>query len=110
MFFAELDTESAAPVGLVGAYRERVEQPHVELVSMWVAPAGRRCGTGRLLVQAVLDWAHETGADAVELSVTVGNVAAQRLYERMGFESDGGYQPLPSDPCRNELRMRRPTP
>jgi hypothetical protein len=27
------------------------------------------------------------------------------LYQRAGFALTGDYQPLPSDPCRDELRM-----
>jgi hypothetical protein len=30
-----------------------------------------------------------------------------RLYEATGFRLTGDYQPLPSDPCKDELRMRR---
>jgi hypothetical protein len=29
-----------------------------------------------------------------------------RLYEAAGFRLTGGHQPLPSDPCKDELRMR----
>lgn len=45
---------------------------------------------------------------AVELWVTRGNDAAVRLYETAGFRLTGGHQPLPSDPCKDELRMRLP--
>jgi hypothetical protein len=42
---------------------------------------------------------------AVELWVTRGNVGAENLYRVMGFVETGDYQPLPSDPCKEELRM-----
>ena len=98
-FFAEVDSETA---GLVGGYRP--EPGLVELVSMWVAPAGRRRGTGKALVDAVIAWA---GDDRLELWVTRGNDPAIALYERCGFVTTDEVQPLPSDPCKDEIRMRR---
>ena len=98
-FFAEVEGEIA---GLVGGYRP--EPGLVELVSMWVAPAGRRRGVGSVLVDAVVEWA---GDDPVELWVTRGNDPAIALYERCGFSLTDEVQPLPSDPCKDEIRMRR---
>jgi GNAT superfamily N-acetyltransferase len=94
-------------VGLVGAYRRDAAGLSVELVSMWVCPAHRRAGIAAELVDAVVRWARETGAATVELWVTRGNDAAVRLYEAAGFRPTGDHQPLPSDPCKDELRMRR---
>jgi hypothetical protein len=37
--------------------------------------------------------------------VTRGNAPAHGLYQSMGFRETGGYQPLPSDPCKDEVRM-----
>lgn len=97
-FFAEIDGEIA---GLVGGYRP--EPGMVELVSMWVAPPGRGRGAGSALVSAVVEWA---GDDRVELWVTRGNDPAISLYERCGFVTTDQVQPLPSDPCKDEIRMR----
>jgi ribosomal protein S18 acetylase RimI-like enzyme len=36
-----------------------------------------------------------------------GNDAAQQLYESMGFIVTGDHKPLPSDPCKDEVRMSR---
>lgn len=104
-FFAMVD-ESA--VGLVSAYRPDPAEPAAELVSMWVSPAHRRSGIAIELVTAVVGWARQTGMATVELWVTRGNDAAVRLYEAVGFRLTGDYQPLPSDPCKDELRMRVP--
>ena len=94
------------PIGLVGGFRaDDGASQVVELVSMWTGPAARRSGVGRHLVEAVLAWARSTTADRVELWVTRGNDAAQRLYESIGFVVTGDHQPLPSDPCRDEVRM-----
>lgn len=101
-FFAVADD---GIVGLVGAYRPLPSSSRVELVSMWTHPAARRTGVGRLLVVAVLNWASTCGAPAVDLWVTRGNVGAENLYRAMGFVDAGDRQPLPSDPCKDEVRM-----
>jgi GNAT superfamily N-acetyltransferase len=92
-------------VGIAGGYRQEIQSTEVNLVSMWTAPEVRRTGVGRLLVGAVIDWARETGASSVGLWVTRGNAPAQLLYGSMGFRETGEYQPLPSDPCADEIRM-----
>lgn len=102
-FFALLDDRI---VGLVGGFRPDHDRSVVDLVSMWTTPAARRTGAGRALVRSVLRWAHETDAAAVELWVTRENDAARRLYESLGFAETGDVRPLPSDSCRDELRMR----
>lgn len=104
-FFATVD---GRVVGLVGAYRPDRAGAVVELVSMWVAPEARGSGVARRLVDAVLDWARAGSAGAVELWVTRGNGPAIELYKGAGFRETGDHQPLPSDPCTDEVRMRRP--
>ncbi len=98
-------------VGIAGGHRsdatDATDATVVELVSMWTDPSVRRSGTGRLLVQTVIDWATTTGAEQVELWVTRGNDPAQLLYESLGFVVTGDHQPLPSDPCKDEIRMVR---
>jgi ribosomal protein S18 acetylase RimI-like enzyme len=74
---------------------------------MWVSPAQRRAGIAAKLVDAVLGWGRETDATSVYLWVTRGNDAALRLYEAAGFRATGEHQSLPSDPSKDELRMRR---
>lgn len=92
-------------VGMAGGYRPEPASALVELVSMWTHPTVRRTGIGRLLVNAVIDWARACGAREVQLWVTRGNTSAEILYRAMGFAETGDYQPLPSDPCQNEIRM-----
>ena len=105
--FLAFDGDDA--VGIVGAGRAPGgAEPVVELVSMWTAPATRRSGLGRKLVEAVFAWATEIGALSVELWVARGNGDAHRLYESMGFVVTGDHQPVPSDPCKDEVRMSRP--
>lgn len=97
------------PVGVVAATdpssggEASGDEPVVELISLWVAPAARGRGVGDVAVGGVLAWA--AGAHpgtAVVLSVRRGNDAARLLYERHGFVDDG---PSPDERC--ERRMRR---
>ena len=106
-FFATVD---GCIVGLVGASRADGDQAVVDLVSMWVAQECRGSGAARQLVDAVLDWASAGSAASVELWVTRGNDRAIGLYESAGFRETGDHQPLPSDPCKDEIRMRRRLP
>ncbi|MDE3203075.1 MAG: GNAT family N-acetyltransferase [Acidobacteriota bacterium] len=92
-------------VGLVGGYRPKPASDVIELVSMWTHPSTRRTGVGRLLVEAVIEWARAGQAQEVQLWVTRANTAAQVFYRAVGFTETGEYQPLPSDPCRDESRM-----
>ena len=67
----------------------------------------QRHGTGRALLEALLDEARSRGAGTVLLEVAVDNGPAQRLYHHYGFETvgvrRGYYQPSNTD----ALVMRR---
>lgn len=91
--------------GLAGGWRLPPSAPHVELVSLWVAPDARRSGVAHALVEAVLYWAVSVQATEVSLWATEGNVGALTFYEAMGFEPTGATQPLPSDPSRREIKL-----
>ena len=104
MFFAVVGDQI---LGLAGGYRPEPFDGAVELVSMWVRPDARGAGIAQRLVDAVVDWAAGAGAAAVELCVTEGNQPADALYQRAGFRATGSCQPLPSDPSKVEVRMRR---
>ncbi|HET6918090.1 MAG TPA: GNAT family N-acetyltransferase [Jiangellaceae bacterium] len=92
------------PAGIAGGHVE--EAGHVEVVSMWVVPSARGRGVGDALVDEVLRWARELDVREVRLWVTRGNVVAERLYQRHGFERNGDVKPLPSNPCVDEVGMR----
>ena len=94
-FFAEVDGQVR---GLVGGHRPG----DAELVSMWVDPEARGSAVAVALVDAVIAWAE----GPVELWVTQGNDRAIAFYRRVGFVETDDHQPLPSDPCKNEVRMR----
>jgi GNAT superfamily N-acetyltransferase len=90
--------------GMVGAWKAE-DQPAVELYSMWVRPGWRGRGIGDLLVGEVLDWAAGEGHQRVDLWVAEGNVAAERLYRRHGFQMTDERQPHPGYPGVFERAM-----
>jgi GNAT superfamily N-acetyltransferase len=69
--------------------------------SMWVEPAYRHLGVGRLLLSAVVDWASRCGSTRVRLAVADGNEQARRLYQVYGFVPTGEQEPLRWDPSRH---------
>lgn len=96
-------------VGLAGGYDDDLGADK-QLISMWVAPSHRGKGIATELIDAVLAWAGGAGARTVGLWVTRGNDRALRFYEKAGFRVTGDVQPLPSDPCKEEIRMIRDVP
>lgn len=79
----------AGAAGLSRETRERTQHKAL-LFGMYVPQQHRRLGLGRALVQAVLaDAAAWPGLRVVQLTVTDGNAAAQRLYEACGFQVFG---------------------
>jgi ribosomal protein S18 acetylase RimI-like enzyme len=64
------------------------------LYAMWVAPAARGSGAGRALLEAVITWATDRGAQRLSTSVAEGNAAAAALYARAGFADTGRREPL----------------
>jgi GNAT superfamily N-acetyltransferase len=61
---------------------------------MWVAPAARRRGIGRALLDAAESWGRNEGCITAYLWVTEGNSAAQRLYGRASYVATGVDEPL----------------
>ena len=80
----------------------------VHLLNVAVHPGRRAGGIGRMLVEAVIDEARGTRARTMFLEVRMGNVAARRLYRRLGFRDLGvrrGYYGPGQDAIVMELRL-----
>jgi ribosomal protein S18 acetylase RimI-like enzyme len=77
----------------------------VEIISVWVSPAGRGHGVGDALIGGIANWAATDGATVVRLAVREDNAAAIRLYERAGFVHIG-----PSADDHDEILMERALP
>jgi ribosomal protein S18 acetylase RimI-like enzyme len=86
----------AGAAGLAFGVRNR-ERHKATLFGMTVDASARRSGFGRRLVLALLDHARaRDGLRLVQLTVTEGNDAAQKLYEDCGFRTFG-VEPLAID-------------
>lgn len=73
-------------VGYIGMY---VSVPEGEITNVAVTPEKRGKGTGKALVDAVKQWAHDHGVTSIVLEVRVSNAAAIRVYEQAGFAKLG---------------------
>lgn len=65
------------------------------VVNMWTEPPQRRRGLGRLLMQAMIDWARAEGLSTLYLHASA---EGRPLYERLGFVSN------------NEMRLQLAPP
>jgi ribosomal protein S18 acetylase RimI-like enzyme len=84
----ELD-ELAGFVAVIHPQREKLRHG-IELAGMYVAPAFRRRGFGRALLEAVVAHARSiAGVRQIRLGVNVANKEARGLYQSIGFVSHG---------------------
>lgn len=58
---------------------------------LYVVPQARRQGVGRALMERARTFARESGAKALLLETAVDNLAAQALYESLGYVRDTGF-------------------
>lgn len=79
-----------------------------ELGNVAVAPEHRRRGVASMLVETVLRWLEQRRVREVFLEVRASNRAAQRLYERHGFQPVGRRKGYYSRPREDALVLRRP--
>lgn len=101
--------EHGGPASAIVGYtcRWRVTD-EVHLLNVAVHPERRGRSIGRLLVEAVIVEARDTGAAVLFLEVRAGNVVARRLYRRLGFRDLGvrrSYYGPGQDAIVMELRL-----
>ena len=81
-----------------------------EIITLAVAPAARRQGLAKRLVEAAMVRAMALGAEALFLEVADDNVPALGLYRGLGFEivgrRRGYYAPTNGQPPTDALVMR----
>jgi ribosomal protein S18 acetylase RimI-like enzyme len=77
------ETGSGALVGMVLCSRVADEVAHI--TQLCVAPAYRRHGLGRFLLDHCMGHLARSGFEAITLTVTEANSQAVRLYEELGF-------------------------
>jgi ribosomal protein S18 acetylase RimI-like enzyme len=103
--FLAMDDGSAC--GMVCSFLDDHDPASADLISMWTAATHRQQGVGRLLVNAVEDWARSRGVSTVLLMVTSNNAPAIAFYERLGFSKTGETKPYPNDPDLFEYQMSK---
>ena len=106
LVFDELDQQNAC--GLVACYPAHEGLPHGHVISMWVDPAFRRAGVGRMLIDALKSWAGSRGLPEFRLMVTRVNQGAITFYERVGFRMSGKTATYPNDAAIVEYEMLLP--
>lgn len=100
-FVVYLDGEPAACGGI-----ELVGDDYAELKRMYVRPAFRGRGLGRLLVERLTGHAAEHGLSTVRLETGIHQAEALALYERTGFERVGPFGPYRPDPLSVFMEKR----
>ena len=83
-----------APVGFTQLYPffSSVRLRRVWILNdLFVAPASRRSGVARALMDAARDFARGDGAASLELATERTNTSAQALYDDLGYERDDAY-------------------
>ncbi|HUN30143.1 MAG TPA: GNAT family N-acetyltransferase [Alphaproteobacteria bacterium] len=65
--------------------------PVLILEDLYVEPQFRRRGIGRMLIDAALAYARESGAAAMFLETAVENERAQQVYEREGWRREVAF-------------------
>lgn len=94
--------------GLVACYAHQENPLRGHVISMWVDPAYRRTGVGRMLIDALIEWAGDRKMRELNLMVTSVNESAIRFYQRIGFGKTGNKGPYPNDPSIEEFEMVLP--
>jgi ribosomal-protein-alanine N-acetyltransferase len=93
--------------GAVGGYGILLlVPPDADVANIAVAPRLRQQGAGRLLLSHLLAEARAAGVRVVHLEVRESNLAAQRLYARLGFTIAGRRRGYYQQPREDALVLR----
>lgn len=76
-----------------------------DICNVAVAKSWRQKGVGRLLLSTLMEWGKEIGIVNYTLEVRVSNAAAIRLYESLGFQSEGIRPHFYEKPSEDALIM-----
>jgi GNAT superfamily N-acetyltransferase len=94
LMIARVNGEAVGTIDvIVSPNLTREVHPFAIIENVVVAPAARRRGIGRKLVEAALDFARSCGCYKVQLVSANKRDAAHHLYNTMGFDADvSGYR------------------
>jgi len=90
LLLASPEEEGSAPCGMLDASIQDAEgvfapRRMVHIHALYVQPGWRKKGTGRMLLEAALEWGRQNSCQEAELNVLAGS-PARALYESLGFE------------------------
>ena len=94
------DGQVVAYVGVISA------PPEGEITNVATHPDYRRRGLADAVIEALKEEARRRGIDTLYLEVRRSNTAAQKLYEKQGFEAIGERRGFYSNPKENALLMK----
>lgn len=100
-----LVAEADTVFGMVYGLRDPERDHAARLGGLWVEPRYRRRGIGRMLIDAVIDWALARGAFRVGLWAPAHGPAALALYRKAGFRDTGKRRPLELNPALEIVAM-----
>jgi ribosomal-protein-alanine N-acetyltransferase len=103
MWVAE-DPKTGAIVGYTGIEVSAL-WGEVDVINIAVAPAHRRGGVGRLLLEHIISLCRRRGVPLLWLRVRASNRGAQRFYRTMGFRARGRFQGYYVDPDEPAIIM-----
>jgi [ribosomal protein S18]-alanine N-acetyltransferase len=92
---------------LAGYVAARLGAGEVHVNNIGVRDEARRLGLGSALLGLALDVAAERGAGEAVLEVRAGNLPAQALYRRLGFEVVGQRRRYYREPVEDALVMTK---
>jgi N-acetylglutamate synthase len=78
----------------VGFGMSAIDRSWAELGSIMLDESQRGKGLGRAIVEALLEWAKEKGAERAFLQVDITNMIAIKLYANLGFKEIYRYRTL----------------
>ena len=104
---AMLARANARPVGFIYGVRSK-DSGELRVGGVWVEPNYRQRGVARQLVQGLVDWAESKGFPGIGLWAPQHRPEVVTLYRSAGFETTGVTRPMPDQPERTLLEMRKP--
>ena len=108
--FGHAGVETRQPRNLLGFILSRRAADEAEVLTIVVDPAYRRQGLGASLLDANVALLARYGVKALFLEVGENNVAARKLYAKLGFTEVGrrqGYYRTPGGAPATALTLRR---
>ena len=84
-----LNNEANESYRLVNWSREVSDEKVLIIHVLAVSPKHAGKGLGTKMMQYILDYAKETGMQAVRMDVISNNSSAERLYQKIGFQVTG---------------------